>query len=283
VQDEIVKAIARVLHVAVIVEEGRRQRRESGRLGRSLAKGWAAIFRANETGGPGDAKAHFETALSVDAENPSALIGLAAHFVMTTAFDIQPDRDAPLNRAEDLLTRALHQKPRSGPAYYYLGLVKKARGDLDAALSNFAKAIEINPSNAPAYANAGHVLVRMGRFDEGMDHIRYAIRLSPRDPALASWQMFGGEAELARGNDDAAIEWLSRAITLSPRRPFARALLGAAYALKGDAAAAAQQVTEWKRLVPGVTSESLMGTLGGGNRLSARVTSGFRRAFGLSS
>jgi tetratricopeptide (TPR) repeat protein len=198
-------------------------------------------------------------------------------------FEVPADRNALIGRAEELLTRALQERPRSSSAHYFLGLARKARGDPEAALESFAKAIEINPSHATAYANAGHMLVRMGRLDEGLDHIRYAVRLSPKDPALASWQVFGGEAEIARGNDNAAIEWLTRAVTLSPRRLFARALLGAAYALKGDAEAAAQQVAEWKKLVPGVASESLLGTLGGVKRLSPRATNGLRLALGHSS
>jgi Flp pilus assembly protein TadD len=283
VQDEIVKGIARVLHTAVIIEEGGQRRSDTGPTGKLLAKGWAAIFRANETGGPGDAKTYFEEVLRTHPDHPSALTGLAAHHILSLVFEVVADRRALVGRAEELLTRALQQKPRLGSAHYFLGLARKARGDLDGALECFAAAIEINPSNAAAYANAGHMLVRMGRLDEGLDHIRYAIRLSPQDPALASWQVFGGEAEIARGNDDAAIESLTRALTLSPSRIFARALLGAAYTLKGDSAAAAQQVAEWKRLVSGPAGESLMNTLGGIKHLSPRLKKGLRLAVGHSS
>jgi TolB-like protein/DNA-binding SARP family transcriptional activator/Flp pilus assembly protein TadD len=283
VQDEIVKGIARVLHVAVIIEEGRQRRGDAHPVGRPLAKGWAAIFRANENGGPGEAKAYFEEALRIHPEHPSALTGLAAHHILSLVFEVVGDRRAIIGRAEELLTRALQQQPRSSSAHYFLGLARKVSGDPEAALKSFAKAIELNPSHAAAYANAGHMLVRLGRPDEGLDHIRYAIRLSPKDPALASWQVFGGEAEITRGNEDAAIEWLTHAITLSPRRLFARALLGAAYMLKGDSGAAAQQVAEWRKLAPGITNESLISTLGGLKKLSPRVVRGLRQALGYSS
>jgi tetratricopeptide (TPR) repeat protein len=198
-------------------------------------------------------------------------------------FDVPENRTALLNRAEELLLRALQQKPQSGPAYYFLGLAKKARGDLDGALETFTKTIEINPSHAPAYANVGHVLIRMGRYDEGLDQVRYAIRLSPKDPALAGWQTFGGEAEIARGNDDAAVEWLTRAVTLSPRRIHARALLAAVYALMGNAEASTQQVAELKKLTPGVEGASRLLTIVGVKKLSPRVGEGLRLALDHSS
>ena len=41
--------------------------------------------------------------------------------------------------------------------------MRGARGDLDGAISDFAKAIELNPQNAKAYANRGIIMLLQGR------------------------------------------------------------------------------------------------------------------------
>ena len=73
-----------------------------------------------------------------------------------------------------------------------------------------------------------------------MDHVRYAIRLSPKDSSLGLFSLLPGKIEIERGNDEVAIDWFKRAVTLAPRSAVNHAFLAAALALQDDKAASAQ-------------------------------------------
>jgi tetratricopeptide (TPR) repeat protein len=180
------------------------------------------------------------------------------------------------------LNRAIERNPWGMMPYYYLGTLDKTRGRPHDALKHFVKVLELNPSYAPAYAQVGHVLSRIGRLNEAMEHVRYAIRLSPKDHAVGIWSLFGGQIELELGNDDVALEWLTRAADLSPRNPFLQATLAAAYALTGDAANAAKHAAEVRKLAPWLTTERMMERLVGLSEPGAgprRLIEGLNKAF----
>jgi tetratricopeptide (TPR) repeat protein len=151
-----------------------------------------------------------------------------------------PDPDEHLQRADALLQKAIEKSPSSVMAYYYLGLVHKARGQQQQALKDFTKVVQENPSLPLGYAQVGHLVSRMGRPDEAMEYIRYAVRLNPKDPNMGLVGMMAGEIELERGNDAAALDWFKRSLGLAPINPFVHAATGAALILTGDTAEAAQ-------------------------------------------
>jgi hypothetical protein len=115
-----------------------------------------------------------------------------------------------------------------------------------------------------------------------MEHVRYAIRLSPKDHAACIWTLFGGQIELELGHDDAALDWLARAVELTPRNPFAQASLAAAYALRGDHASAGKHAAEVRKLAPTLTlermRERLVGLSDNGGE-PHRLLEGLRLAF----
>jgi tetratricopeptide (TPR) repeat protein len=258
VQDEIVRGLARRLQVGVVAfTAARRQPRGNPKVGHHLAKGWGIIFGGQRAGTIAGADEHFEAALRLAPDNVSALIGLAAFHISSVTLLLVPEREPWLGQAEKLLLRAIALDPEASPAHYFLGVLRRVRGELEPALVSFARALELNPSLAPAHAQVGHVLNRLGRPDEAIEHIRYAIRLSPNDPLLGIWLTFGGIAELNLGHDEAAADWLGRALATNPRNPLAQMGLAALHALKGDTVASARHVTELRGLVPAHTPDSL--------------------------
>jgi tetratricopeptide (TPR) repeat protein len=224
--------------------------------GELLAKGWAVIFRHNVTATTAAAEDYFTEALRRDPENLSATIGLAAHYVISVSNLYVLDSEPYLSRAHELLTKAIDKNPYSPQAYYFLGILQKVRNQPEAALRSFTTALELSPSNAPACAQIGSVLASLGRANEAMDHVQRAIRLSPQDPALGRWDLFAGQIQIELEHDQAAIEWLSRAITLNPRNLRVHAFLAAAYALDGNTAVAARQVLQLEKLAPWVIDQS---------------------------
>jgi adenylate cyclase len=250
---EIAWGITRQLHVEVVMAEDRRSSGDSSQntnIGELLAKGWSVIFRHNVTGTTAAAEDYFAQVLQREPENISATIGLAAHYVISVANLYVRDREPYLSRADALLAKAIDKQPHSSQAYYFFGILQKTRDQPDAALRSFTIALELSPSNAPAAAQIGAMLAVLGRANEAMEYIHRAISLSPKDPALGRWYMFGGQIELELRHDEDAVEWLLRAIALNPRNMRAHALLGAAYALLGNKADAARQVAEVQKLAP---------------------------------
>jgi DNA-binding SARP family transcriptional activator/TolB-like protein/cytochrome c-type biogenesis protein CcmH/NrfG len=250
---EIAWGITRQLHVEVVMAEDRRSSGDSSqntKIGELLAKGWSVIFRHNVTGTTAAAEDYFAQVLQREPENVSATIGLAAHYVISVANLYTRDREPYLSRADALLAKAIDKQPHSSQAYYFLGILQKTRDQPDAALRSFTIALELSPSNAPAAAQIGAMLAVLGRANEAIEYIHRAINLSPKDPALGRWYMFGGQIELELRHDEEAVEWLLRAIALNPRNVRAHALLGAAYALLGNKADAARQVAEVQKLAP---------------------------------
>ena len=260
VQDEIARGLARRLQLGVVTfEADRRDRKGAGdpTIAEHLAKGWAIAFRSLRTGVLDGAAAHFEAALGLDPDSLSALVGLAMVHIGHVQLMLVPEREPSLVRAEELLARPLRLYPQSSVPHYTLGVLRRIHGKFEPALASLARALELNPSYAPAYAQVGSVLTRLGRPEEALEHIRYAIRLSPNDPHLPSWLTFGGIAELNRGNDQVALDWLNRAATLNPRLPFTHAALAATHALKGDTASASRHVTDLRKLAPTHTTDQL--------------------------
>jgi len=286
VQDEITRGLARRLQVNVVLAEDRRgvPRPDSPEpeVGNLVTKGWAAVIRMTSGDRTTGADHYFAEALKHDPDNFSALAGLGAYHVQAVVMFLVPEPEQHIARAEQLLNRAIEHNPQSVIAYYYLGTLEKTRGRPHEALRHFVKVIELNPSHAPAHAQIGHVLSRIGRLDEAMEHVRYAVRLSPRDHALGIWSLFGGQIELERGNDAVALEWLVRAVDLTPRSPFAQATLAAAYALTGEAANSARHAAEVRKLAPWLTTDRMMERLVGLSDPGAgprRLMEGLKRAF----
>ena len=129
------------------------------------------------------------------------------------------------------------------------------------------------------------MLAVLGRPNEALDYIHRAIRLNPNDFAVGRWNMFGGQIELELGHDDSAIEWLLRAVTLSPRIVRAHALLAAAYALKGKNTDAMRQVAEVQRLAHWAADQAIFndGSLGPSETHTPRYVQGWRLALAVAS
>ena len=285
-QEDLVRGLARRLQVNVVLAEDRRRAPRPGspesEEGALVAKGWAAIIRMIGGDRTAGADSYFEAVLKRDPDNVSALTGLGAYHVQTVAMFMTSDPQPHIVQAEKLLQRAVERNPWHMMPYYYLGTLDKARGRPREALKYFMKVIDLNPSYAPAYAQIGHVLSRLGRLDEAMEHVRYAIRLSPKDHGVGIWTLFGGEIALEQGRDDEALDWLTRATELAPRSAFAHAALAADYALKGDAASAAKQAAETRRLAPWLTVERMTARLVGLSEKGSeprRLMQGLRLAF----
>jgi TolB-like protein/DNA-binding SARP family transcriptional activator/Tfp pilus assembly protein PilF len=284
VQDEIARGIARALHVNVLALEDRRRSPAAtgdASVNDLLAKGWNAMALTTASGTTGGADAYFEEVLRRDPNNVPALIGLGGHHVLVVERFLEPEPGEHLEKAEELLRRAIGKNPKSVMSYYFMGVLHKARGQWQQALEAFSKALENNPSLPLAYAQVGHVVARMGRFEEGIEHVRYAIRLSPKDPSLGLFSLFGGEIELERGRYDEAVAWLGRSVLLAPLSALGHASFAATLALNDDKTGATRQAAEMAKVAPWLTLERVaqrIASLPDNGAGSPRLIEGLRKA-----
>jgi DNA-binding SARP family transcriptional activator/TolB-like protein len=288
IRQEAVRGISRMLEVeAMNLNKERTATRppQPRTIEEIVAAGWAAVYgsaAANHT--LPQAEALFREALRRDPENLRAVLGLAAQHIIAVGNLVVPESEPYLGDAAELIDRILIRNPESSAAYYYRGLLQKFRGELQPALASFTRSAALNPSFAPAYGQIGQVLTSLGRVEEGLDQIRYAMRLSPQDPTMPSWDIFAGQAELELGHDKEALEWLLRAVALSPNSRLANGSLAAAYALAGDRDTATLYTTKFKALTEGVSNERRLRLFGAFLPLPSphRTADGLRTALGNS-
>lgn len=109
---------------------------------------------------------------------------------------------------------ALRINPSYARAYSYQGMALKEKGDVEGAVAMFEKAVELGPHDYPwDWANLGDLLTRLGRYDEALTVLAEAQRQLPAD---ASVQTYIGQAEMGRGNLEAAVAAFNKAMTFDP-------------------------------------------------------------------
>jgi TolB-like protein/Tfp pilus assembly protein PilF len=251
VQDEIATRIARELKIEMTIAEGERSADNHARaqdVDALVMRGLALQYRAPSRENVDAQLALFEEALSREPDLQPAMIGVATALTRAVLSMLADDPERNLARADELLDRALELNPNSYRVYYWKGLVYEAKGDYEAAVRSLTKCIEINPSAAYGHSQLAEVLTRLGEPQQGLDHIQYAMRLSPKDPGIGFFYIVAGEAELELHHDQAAVEWLRRAVASQPKNPSGYQYLAATYALMGDRPSAAKYWDEFRSL-----------------------------------
>jgi TolB-like protein/DNA-binding SARP family transcriptional activator/Tfp pilus assembly protein PilF len=203
------------------------------------------------------ARVLFVQALERDPQNVMARLGLGSYHVNVAVQRLVADVDSHLNKAREMITAVIREKPHISGAHHQLGIILQGSGQLKEAIDSFERALEINPSSAGSHAHIGFALARMGRPSEGIEHIRYAMRLSPKDPSLAIWLEFAGAAELELDHYQDAIENFRRSTSITPAYPRPWAGLVAAQALAGDVEASRRSLDQLRKLAPNLTADEL--------------------------
>jgi tetratricopeptide (TPR) repeat protein len=140
------------------------------------------------------------------------------------ALELNPDlAAAQANR--DLAEKARHDRDHGGAELWHkYGTIKKAEGDLDAALRGFDMAIGQNPEFAEAYNNRGSVRKARGDLAGAMADFNRAIELKP---GFAAAYNNRGLEKKANSDLAGAMADYDKAIELKPS-------LAAAYQNRGD-------------------------------------------------
>lgn len=110
--------------------------------------------------------------------------------------------------------KLIELRPDHGAALNYLGYMYADRNEnLERALDLVTRAVALEPSNAAYLDSLGWICFRMGNFEEAERHLLTAKRLSPDDPTIEDHL---GDLEEKRGDLAKARERWTRALALDP-------------------------------------------------------------------
>ena len=266
--DEVKGRVARSLDIALVAEEGRRsQRQPDNRDAVGLYfQGRAIAMRPLSPQNISEARKLFGQALEISPDYQPALVGEAAQDVDE---DLFLRATIPLDKAEQLLVRAMELEPDDVDAKIIASLLYLAKGDSDRSGFFAEQIIAVDPSYAIAYAILNKVREFQGRTNEALPLEEKAIRLSPHDPSMSLWYRDLGVTYLYLGKDAEAVPWLEKAVAMNDKVWAYHKDLAGAYALTGNMDAAHKELEAVDRLSPGQT---IAKTLASARRLSSNET-----------
>jgi hypothetical protein len=134
---------------------------------------------------------------------------------------------------------------------FYRGLASLEVGLLENAGRDFGRVTDLVPDEPAGWANLGLTRARLGEVDAAAEPIERAVRLAGQSSDVA---LLAGQVETFRGQTDAGLQHLSRAVELDPRNLRARFALAEQTERSAGPnadASAAQHLDELLRLAPG--------------------------------
>jgi TolB-like protein len=256
-EDEIVRRIARTLHMQMIAADLARasRSRPNNPDAQDLSLRCRAAYynvKAN-LADPRNLLAACERSLQADEDDVFALsvLGLIHAISVLTAQSVDPRAD--LEKADELISRALALDADSDIAHSAKSCVLMGYNRHEQAIGEAETALALNPSFIDAYATFCAANNYLGRPDRALELAAEAIRLSPRDPLLSVFYHDKGWAFFMKQQYEPAIKWLRRA---EHCYPFTDLLLASSLALTGRSAEAKKALDQY-RANPSVSTTTI--------------------------
>jgi tetratricopeptide (TPR) repeat protein len=219
-------------------------------------------------------------AVKLDPDNATAQARLTFAIVTGVLNHWSDDVVADLHAADQALQEGLRVAPDSR-------IVRAAQCHILRAMLQFKAAVRICGELAqsfPQYAFArkelGYDQMMLGQFDEALAEFREADRIAPNSRLRWSWNLGIGLIYLMQGQDQEAVEQLSRAVLEAPDAGHPAAYLASAYALSGREPEAREALDHYMKLWPKASLDNfgpLIGTAAFNSKME-RVREGLRLA-----
>jgi adenylate cyclase len=246
-QNEITGRIARALQFELLnVEVGRST--DHPDVQDYILRGRAAWTRPISRENYDEGVNLFERALALDPHAVEAQVGLA-NTLIGRFIDFPSDEpEVDLQRADEVIARALAMSPNSAWAHFVKGQVLRARLQYEDAAIEYETTIAFDRNFANAYGWLGRCKLAIRLLDEVIPLAEYAIRLSPHDRNLAAWSWQIGAVHLLKARTDEALPWFEKARSAYAGYHYIHASLAAGYALKGETKRASVVLGQARRL-----------------------------------
>jgi tetratricopeptide (TPR) repeat protein len=253
-QDEIVTRLAHAMDIQLSeAEAARLKRTPAANLdAEDLAlRCEADVQKGGYIGKDADAGSGLcEQALAADPSNVRALTWSA----VKTYYSViaRGSADPKVDRGDELVSKALALDPNYARAHSLKGgVLSFHEGRLDESIAEYERALSLDPAMVIAFVGLGYDNLYLGQFEKGLEYLDKAIRLSPHDPNVGNWYNGQATGYFALKQYDQTIELARRAIATSPRAyPWAHLNLIAALALAGHEAEAHEALQNYLASVP---------------------------------
>jgi len=160
----------------------------------------------------GEAIRWFDAALARAQTQPESAELLTAQFYFW--FGAALERDGHMDRAAEMLMKAIELDPKHPAALNYLAYSWADRGlHLDRALELVRRALAEEPDNAAYIDTLGWIYFRQGRLEEALAELRRAVEKEPEEPEILD---HCGDALHALGRTAEALPFWKRAFVFQP-------------------------------------------------------------------
>jgi adenylate cyclase len=252
-QDEIVTHLARAMYIQLPGAEGARLKRTLAANPDAqdlAAQCQSAAQKGGYIGKEADAGYRLcEQALEIDANNALALGYLAVKHYVPVSLGSSADPKADLNRANEMNSRALALDPNDAGFHLSKANILNLQGRLDEAIAESKLALALDPAQDYATANLAWDYAELGQFEKAVEYLEKAIRLSPHDPYLWGWLEFRSWVHFALKQYDQAIDSARESLAISPNTLAHKDLI-VALALSGREAEAREALQRFLALPP---------------------------------
>ena len=224
----------------------------------------------------------YERALAADANNVSAMTGLADALTgrVRALWSERPEDD--IARAEKTVDSALALEPDNSAGHLAKAWVLGIKQQWGQAIVEAETAISEDSNNAEAHAAASLFKMFLGRSEDGFAGVETALRLSPRDHGLPGWQFYMCHLHTHLAQWEQAIEWCNKSVAGDPENWYPLVDLVAANAWAGHDKQARDAAAQLQKVYPGFSVQTWAGihwtddpTF---NAQYARIVEGLRKA-----
>jgi DNA-binding winged helix-turn-helix (wHTH) protein len=219
-------------------------------------------------------------AVDLDRQNAEALAKLSFAIVGGVLNHWSDDEIADLRAADLALQDALLIAPRSMRVRGAQCQILRAMQQFEAAIKACNELAQSFPEYMFPHKEIGYDKLMMGQPDEALAEFLEADRLAPDSQLRWSWLLGIGLVYLMQGQDQKAIEWLSRAALEAPDAAHPMVYLASAYALVGREQEAREALGHYLKLWPQTTLTNFKPSIGTAafNKKMERVLEGLTLA-----
>ena len=258
-QGEITGRLARTFDLELAAAADRRIARERVADPDAQAlvlRGRVCLIRSSSLQTRQEAQRTFERALVIDPQSIDAKVYLATTLVVTLldGWSRSPQQDQA--RAEQLLLEALEQDSNLAKAHFAMGMLRRNQGALTEAQIELERALALDRNYGHAAYQLGLVLAFRGQPEAAIPYVEKAIRLSPHDPNLGVFLAVLGACHLLLGHADQATDLLRRARAANHQYWYIHFWLAGALGFRGDLDEARVVLAKAIELKPEVSSQA---------------------------
>ena len=219
-------------------------------------------------------------AVNLDPHNAAALARLTFAIVTGVLNHWSDDTIGDLHAADLALQDALHIAPTSMIVRGAQCHILRAMRQFEAAIRVCSEAAQSFPEYPFLHKEIGYNKLMLGQLDEALAEFLEADRIAPDSRMRWSWSQGIGLIYLMRGQDQKAIDQLSRAAREAPNAGHPSAYLASAYALAGREQEAHEALDHYMKLWPKTALNNfgpMVGTAAFNSKME-RVLEGLRLA-----